>query len=195
MTPGDGGSADNYSIFALLTFSPGAQLSSCRSSSFPLATLTKDAHLPFFFGQAPLLLVSFALVAFKLNIRLPDAIANEGTSSKLARIDFLGSFTLVVSVASLLSAFTIKTTEELPWSHPLIYGLLTVSGIFGAAFVYVEAQWAPYPVMPLRLISQRTPLAVALVNFMASMTAFSMVRVSTNQYVSSMTIFAYSAAL
>ncbi|KAG8218370.1 major facilitator superfamily domain-containing protein [Butyriboletus roseoflavus] len=127
-----------------------------------------------FLLQAPLLLISFVLVALKVNIKLPDAVANEGTSSKLGRIDFLGSFTLVVSVASILSAFSIKTTEELPWSHPLIYGLLTVSGIFGVAFVYVEARLAPYPVMPLRLISQRTPLAVALVNFMASMTAFSM---------------------
>lgn len=80
----------------------------------------------------------------------------------------------------MLSAFSIKTTEELPWSHPLIWGLLTVSGIFGVAFLYVEARWAPYPVMPLRLISQRTPLAVALANFMASMTAFSMVSASPN---------------
>ncbi|KAN0097740.1 Major facilitator superfamily domain containing protein [Tylopilus felleus] len=127
-----------------------------------------------FLSQAPLLLVSFVLVALKVNIKLPDLVASEGTYSKLSRIDFLGSFTLVVSVACMLSAFSIKTTEELPWSHPLIWGLLTVSIIFGVSFVYVEARWAPYPVMPLRLISQRTPLAVALANFMASMTAFSM---------------------
>ncbi|KAI9574971.1 vacuolar amino acid permease [Boletus coccyginus] len=127
-----------------------------------------------FLLQTPLLIISFMLVALKVNIKLPDAVANASTSSKLSRIDFLGSFTLVVSVACMLSAFSIKTTEELPWSHPLIWGLLMVGGIFGLAFVYVEARWAPYPVMPLRLISQRTPLAVALANLMASMTAFSM---------------------
>ncbi|KAF8558994.1 vacuolar amino acid permease [Imleria badia] len=127
-----------------------------------------------FLLQAPLLFISFILVALKVNIKLPDTVASEGTYSKLSRIDFLGSFTLVASVASMLSAISIKTTEELPWSHPLIWGLLTVSGIFGVAFAYVEARWAPYPVMPLRLISQRTPLAVALANFMASMTAYSM---------------------
>ncbi|KAF8138171.1 vacuolar amino acid permease [Boletus edulis] len=127
-----------------------------------------------FLLQAPLLLISFVIVALKVNIKLPDAVANEGISSKLGRIDFLGSFTLVASVAFMLSAFSIKTTEELSWSHPLIWGLLTLSCIFGVAFVYVEARWAQYPVMPLHLISQRTPLAIALANFMASMTAFSM---------------------
>ncbi|KAG9317195.1 vacuolar amino acid permease [Chiua virens] len=124
--------------------------------------------------QAPLLLISFVLVALKVNIKLPDTVANESMSSKLSRLDFLGSSTLVVSVASMLSAFSIKTTEELPWSHPLIWGLFVLSGISGVAFVYVEARWAPYPVMPLRLVTQRTPLAVSLANFLASMTAFSM---------------------
>lgn len=95
----------------------------------------------------------------------------------------------------MLSAFSIKTTEELPWSHPLIWGLLMVGGIFGLAFVYVEARWAPYPVMPLRLISQRTPLAVALANLMASMTAFSMVSVSTMNMFPPRRFFSSSAAL
>ncbi|KAF9221873.1 vacuolar amino acid permease [Gyrodon lividus] len=127
-----------------------------------------------FLLQAPLLLISFTLVALKVNIKLPDAIENEGASSKLRRIDFLGSFTLVIAVAGMLLGFSLKTTEELPWSHPLIWALFIVSAIFWMAFVYVEARWAPYPVMPLRLITQRTPLAVSLANLMGSMTAFSM---------------------
>lgn len=93
----------------------------------------------------------------------------------------------------MLSSFSIKTTEELPWSHPLVWGLLTVCGIFGVAFVYVEARWAPYPVMPLRLITQRTPLAIALANLMASMTAFSMVSVSIQGCFFSLNDFSYAA--
>ncbi|KIL00356.1 hypothetical protein PAXRUDRAFT_29848 [Paxillus rubicundulus Ve08.2h10] len=127
-----------------------------------------------FLLQAPLLLVSFTLVALKVNIKLSDALENEGASAKLRRIDFLGSFTLVVAVAGMLLGFSLKTTEELPWSHPLIWALFIVSAVFWMAFVYVEARWAPYPVMPLRLITQRTPLAVSLANLMGSMTAFSM---------------------
>ncbi|KIJ70285.1 hypothetical protein HYDPIDRAFT_77195 [Hydnomerulius pinastri MD-312] len=127
-----------------------------------------------FLLQAPLLLMSLTLVALKVNIKLPDAIENESASSKLRRIDFVGSFTLVVAVAGLLLGFSLKTTEELPWSHPLISSLFITSAVFWAAFVYVEARWAPYPVMPLRLITQRTPLAVSLANLLGSMTAFSM---------------------
>jgi len=127
-----------------------------------------------FLLQAPLLITSFVLISLKLNMKLPDAVANESIHSKLRRIDFLGSFTVVVSVASLLSAFSIKTTEELPWSHPLIWGLVTSSCIFGLAFVWVETRWAQYPVMPLRLVLQRTPLAVALSSLLAAVTSFSM---------------------
>jgi len=127
-----------------------------------------------FLLQAPLLLVSFILVALKVNIKLPEEIQNESTYSKLRRIDFLGSFTLVGAVAGLLLGFSLKTTEELPWSHPLIWGLFCGSAVFWVAFILVEAHWAPYPVMPLRLITQRTPLAVSLANFLGSMTAFSM---------------------
>ncbi|KIJ20547.1 Drug:H+ antiporter-2 family protein, partial [Paxillus involutus ATCC 200175] len=127
-----------------------------------------------FLLQTPLLLISFTLVALKVNIKLSDSLENEGASAKLRRIDFLGSFTLVVAVAGMLLGFSLKTTEELPWSHPLIWALFFLSAVFWVGFVYVEARWAPYPVMPLRLITQRTPLAVSLANLMGSMTAFSM---------------------
>ncbi|KAF9246956.1 vacuolar amino acid permease [Melanogaster broomeanus] len=126
-----------------------------------------------FIFQAPLLLISFILVALKVNIKLSDAVESESMSSKLRRIDFVGSFTLVVAVGGMLLGFSLKTTEELPWSHPLIWGLFVLSAIFWVVFVYVEARLAPYPVMPLRLITQRTPLAVSLANLMGSMTAFS----------------------
>ena len=94
---------------------------------------------------------------------------------KLRRVDVLGSVALVASVGLLLLGFSLKTTEELPWSHPLIYSLLGCSVISGLGFVYVEKYWAPYPVMPLHLMTQRTPLAVSISNLLTSMTAFSMV--------------------
>ncbi|KAH7918833.1 vacuolar amino acid permease [Leucogyrophana mollusca] len=127
-----------------------------------------------FLLQAPLLVLSFILVALKVNIKLSDEIQHQSVYAKLRRIDFLGSFTLVGAVAGMLLGFSLKTTEELPWSHPLIVGLFAGSVLFWVAFLLVEARWAPYPVMPLRLITQRTPLAVSLTNFLGSMTAFSM---------------------
>ena len=115
------------------------------------------------------------MVATKVNIQLPDDIQNQSLSEKLRRIDFLGSLTLVGAVACLLMGFSLKSSEEMQWSNPLIIGLLAASIIFGFFFVLVEKYWAPYPVMPLRLMTHRTPLAVSISNLLLSMSAFSMV--------------------
>ncbi|KAF5369889.1 hypothetical protein D9758_001219 [Tetrapyrgos nigripes] len=126
-----------------------------------------------FYFQAPVLLFSFALVIWKVDIVLPDEVQNQSLRDKLRRIDFLGSITLVGTVGCLLLGFSLKTTEELPWSHPFICSLFIASLLFGVAFLLVEKSWASHPVMPLRLITQRTPLAVSMSNLFGSMAAFS----------------------
>ena len=114
------------------------------------------------------------LVSTKVNIPLPEEVRSLPVRTKLGRIDFLGSLTLVLTVGSLLLGLSLKSTEEMPWSHPLIWGLISASAIWAVIFVFVETKVAAYPVMPIRLIKQRTPLAVSLANFFASVTAFSM---------------------
>ncbi|KAJ3864896.1 major facilitator superfamily domain-containing protein [Lentinula novae-zelandiae] len=126
-----------------------------------------------FLFQAPILLFSLVLVALKVNIQLPSDVQNQSLADKLRRIDFLGSLTLVGTIGCLLLGFSLKTTEEMPWSHPLIWGLFTSSALCGVLFVTVEKFVSPYPVMPLRLITQRTPLAVSMSNLFGSMAAFS----------------------
>jgi len=126
-----------------------------------------------FLFQMPILLFSFALVTAKVNISLPDEIQQQSLHTKIRRIDYLGSFTLVGTVGCLLLGFSLKSTEELPWSHPLIWGLLLASAVWCIIFVMVETHWSPYPVMPMRLIKQRTPLAVSLSCFFGSVAAFS----------------------
>ncbi|KAJ7086722.1 major facilitator superfamily domain-containing protein [Mycena epipterygia] len=127
-----------------------------------------------FYFQAPLLLFSATLVVWKVNIKLPSDVQEQPLHEKLRRIDVLGSLTLVGTVGCLLLGFSLKTTEEIAWSHPLIYGLFVASFISGVLFFLVEKYWAPFPVMPLRLITRRTPFAVSLSNLFASMAAFSM---------------------
>ncbi|RDB22561.1 Multidrug resistance protein fnx1 [Hypsizygus marmoreus] len=127
-----------------------------------------------FYMQAPLLMFSFIVVAIKVNIPLSAEIRQQSLSDKLRRLDVLGAIMLAVTVGCLLLGFSLKSEEELPWSHPLIYSLLLASVVFGFIFVLVEKYWAPYPVMPLRLMTQRTPVAVSISNLLTSMTAFSM---------------------
>ena len=124
----------------------------------------------------PILLFSFILVSAKVNIKLPAEIENQPLRVKLQRIDGFGSLTLVCTVGALLLSLSLKSTEEMSWLHPAIWGLLAASAVFCVLFVMVESYWAPYPVMPMRLILQRTPLAVCLSNFFGSVSAFSMVR-------------------
>lgn len=122
-----------------------------------------------------MLIFSFVTVATKVNIRLPDEVSNQKISEKLRRVDFLGSITLVGAVGSLLLGFDIKSTEDLPWQSPIVVACLFSSIFLGCSFIWVEKNWALCPVMPLRLVAQRTPLAVSISNLLLSMGVFSMV--------------------
>lgn len=125
--------------------------------------------------QASILTLSMVLVSINVDTPLPEEVRSLALHTKMKRIDFLGSLTLVLTVGCLLLGLSLKSTEELPWSHPLIYGLISVGGIWGAIFVIVEAKIATHPVMPIRLVKQRTPLAVALSLLFASTGSFSMI--------------------
>ena len=115
------------------------------------------------------------LVSIKVNIPLPEEVRTLPLRTKLRRIDFVGSLTLVLTVGCLLLGLSLKSTEELAWSHPLVYGLISASGVWGVIFVVVEVRVAAYPVLPIRLIKQRTPLAVSFANFFACASAYSMI--------------------
>ncbi|CUA76812.1 Multidrug resistance protein fnx1 [Schizosaccharomyces pombe 972h-] [Rhizoctonia solani] len=119
-----------------------------------------------------LIQVCTIVITFKVNIKLPET--QQTTRQKLARIDYAGSFTLVVAVGSLLLGLSLKTGEDLGWTSPVVIGLLCLSCAFAVAFISVEASWAPEPVMPMRLLTMRTPLFVALSNFCVSANAFGM---------------------
>lgn len=151
---------------------PGDQHSYFRQAMYSPKPSSSPAYLNRL--QVPILALSMILVSINVNIPLPEEVRSLPLRTKLGRIDFLGSLTLVLTVGCLLFGLSLKSTEELPWSHPLIWGLISASGIWGIIFVVVETRVATYPVMPIRLIKQRTPLAVSFANFFACAAAFSM---------------------
>lgn len=91
--------------------------------------------------------------------------------TKLARIDYLGSFTLALTVSSLLLAMSIKTSatkfdgSDYAFSDPIIWGLFVCSGLFAITFLLVESYYSPEPILPLKLLTRRTPIAIALSSF------------------------------
>lgn len=115
-----------------------------------------------FLLQLPLLAISSLLVAIHVDIPLPHRPLT--LRQKLARIDWLGSITLVFAVGCLLLGLTLKSTDELEWGDSRVWGLLAGSAVSWIAFVVAEVWISPEPVMPMRILGSRTPLAVAITN-------------------------------
>ena len=115
------------------------------------------------------------LVSIKVDIPLPEEVRSLTLHTRLKRIDFLGSLTLVLTVGSLTLGLSLRSTEGLPWSHPLIWGLMSTSGIWGFAFLMVETKVAAPPAMPIRLVKQRSLLTIAVATFFASIGSYSMI--------------------
>lgn len=137
-----------------------------------------------FIVQLPLLAIAATLIFTQVRIPHPDvppppSRSRSGTSSpfvkqkpdrraNIARIDYLGSLTLVLAVGSLLISISFKTSsikssgDDYRWSDPLIWVFLVASAFATTAFILVEGYYAPEPILPLRMLTRRTPFAVAL---------------------------------
>ena len=115
-----------------------------------------------FLLQLPCLALSSILVAIHVNVPLPHSPLT--LRQRLARIDWLGSITLASAVGSLLLGLTLKSVEEFEWSDSRVWGLLTGSVVSWIAFVVAETWISPEPVIPMRILGSRTPLAVAITN-------------------------------
>lgn len=137
-----------------------------------------------FGAQVPFLIGSIVLVV----LFVPDNIGKESDDvveertwlEKLQRIDYLGSVLLGLSVGSLLLGFSLKTAarkddgSEYAWSDPLIMGLFGVFFLATLLFLAVEEWYAAEPVLPLTLLTRRTPAAVAVANLTMAMAIFSL---------------------
>ncbi|KAK9331792.1 major facilitator superfamily domain-containing protein [Lipomyces starkeyi] len=121
-----------------------------------------------FFIQVPFVVIS----AIAIQINLKSKPADEIQSSRLKRIDFAGSFTLVTALALFLLALSMGG-NYLPWSHPIIFFLFPLSFAFLAAFVHIETKVAEEPVLPITFLKDRTIFGSALSNSFIFMISYS----------------------
>jgi hypothetical protein len=121
--------------------------------------------------QVPLLCICLVLIFTFVRYTVPG----QGKSKRemISRIDYGGSFSLIIGLGSLLFALSFKNNDNLPWEDPLVYGPLILSAVFTIVFVLVEAFYALEPVMLLRILRQRNGIFVSLINFFLSMVSFS----------------------
>ncbi|KAH7018675.1 major facilitator superfamily domain-containing protein [Macrophomina phaseolina] len=120
-----------------------------------------------FLIQVPLIVVSGILVFFTVKIPV-----KEKNMSRIKRIDFLGSITLVTSLVLLLLALN-SGGNIVPWNHPLVLVSLPLFAAFLLAFIFVEDRVAGEPIIPVRLLLHRTVWASCLTNWFTTMSVFS----------------------
>ncbi|KAL5336669.1 major facilitator superfamily domain-containing protein [Aspergillus crustosus] len=120
-----------------------------------------------FLIQVPCIVISAILVALTLK-KIP---AKDPHKDKLKRVDFLGAITLVTALVLLL--FGLNTGgNQLPWTHPLILTTLPLAAVVFGVFIYIEANIATEPVIPVRLLLNRTVLSACLTNWFTTMNVY-----------------------
>ncbi|RAK94995.1 MDR family MFS transporter [Aspergillus ibericus CBS 121593] len=119
-----------------------------------------------FLIQVPFVVVSGILVA--VTVRVP---VKTSENAKLKRVDFLGALTLVISLVLLLLGLN-TGGNRVSWTHPLILTSLPLSAVFLGLFIYIEANIASEPVIPVRLLLDRTVFSACLTNWFSTMAVF-----------------------
>lgn len=82
--------------------------------------------------------------------------------SKLRRIDFLGSISLALTIVGFLLVLDLGG-QKVPWGHPAIWILLTLSVTLGLLFLFIEGYVAREPIFPLQLLVHRAVVTTYLV--------------------------------
>jgi MFS family permease len=120
-----------------------------------------------FIAQAPPSLLSAIAVFFF--IRIPP---KQSQKSYLMRIDFIGVFLLASFLVLLLLGLN-TGGNIVPWTHPLPLTTIPLSLVALCTFVQWESR-ASQPVIPVKLMMNRTVAAACLSNFFCTMVIFSL---------------------
>ncbi|EEU37711.1 uncharacterized protein NECHADRAFT_53466 [Fusarium vanettenii 77-13-4] len=110
-----------------------------------------------FIGQGPLVLLAALCVWISFPGQLSQAEPRQTSlalSTRIARIDWAGAFTLAVTIASLLLPLEIGGVN-VPWSHPLILCLFAGHHVLLAGFIYIETRLVREPIIDLSIFRDK----------------------------------------
>ncbi|MFC5649649.1 MDR family MFS transporter [Paenibacillus solisilvae] len=85
----------------------------------------------------------------------------ETRSDEKRTIDWAGAFTLILALLSLLLAPVLIDNNGLSWSSPIIIGMLVLSALFVALFIWIESK-VQEPIIPLHLFRNRNVVVLSL---------------------------------
>jgi MFS family permease len=121
-----------------------------------------------FLIQVPFIIFAGILSFFTVKVPI-----KESDTSKIRRVDFLGSFALSVTLVLLLLGLN-SGGNLVPWTHPLVLTTLPLSLLALLGFIYIEDRVASEPVIPVRLLAQQTVAAACLTNWFITMAVFAL---------------------
>ncbi|KAJ3271673.1 hypothetical protein HDV01_006452 [Terramyces sp. JEL0728] len=104
-------------------------------------------------GAATDMTSAFAIIVCYFVLKLKE-VDQSDFSQKVKRIDFIGTFFLIVTIISLLIPIEGGGTQ-FAWSSAAVITLLCLSGPFLALFIYSQWKWAKEPIVPLRIFKNR----------------------------------------
>ncbi|KAJ3903015.1 vacuolar amino acid permease [Lentinula edodes] len=119
-----------------------------------------------FLCQIPLFVISLFLTS--VNLSYVTKGKGKSTVEVLKRIDYFGSFTVLISVGSMLMFLSTRFNANLPWSDARVIVPLVLSVVFFVAFIIVEIYIAPEPVLAPFLLKQKIPVLVGISNFLVA---------------------------
>lgn len=124
-----------------------------------------------FLLQVPVSVLALGAGYFVIKNQASSLARNDGLRAIWKKVDISGSLLLVIAVSVQLVGLSLGG-NELPWSSPWVISTLIGSvGLF-AVFFWVEATTAAIPVIPLRLLKGRLPIATQITNVCAGMAAY-----------------------
>lgn len=115
-----------------------------------------------FLIQVPFVVVSAVLCYFL--VKVPPKVSNK---SLVSRIDFTGAFLIISFLVVLLMGLN-TGGNLLPWTHPLVLTSIPLSVVALLALIWWESR-AEQPIIPVRLLVDRTILAACITNLVCTM--------------------------
>ncbi|KAK4041652.1 major facilitator superfamily domain-containing protein [Parachaetomium inaequale] len=115
-----------------------------------------------FLIQVPIIVVSGLLVWYLVDV--PPKVSNK---SLLARIDFAGSFLTVGFLVLVLLGLN-AGGNFVPWTDPLVLTTIPLGVAMLAALIWWESR-AKQPIIPVRLLLDRTVLMACVTSFLCTM--------------------------
>jgi hypothetical protein len=125
-----------------------------------------------FLSQVPLSIAAF-IIGYKVvkNQQGELNMADARIGDIWKKVDITGAVLLVVAVSTQLLGLSLGG-NELPWSSPWVIAALLGSLVLFVVFVRVEATTSAIPIIPLRLLWGRLPVATQLTNVCAGLAAY-----------------------